>query len=153
MKPPLGMLVHTHKVMPILSSVLVLIGFSDLACRDQPRGHPHSVGNPYTNSPPSSIVTLLYVYGQASQGVASSIRDTPQDDLSIRKSNAYSLQRIKDRLSNSIIAALVVVGRESICHLCIVGWVHLISDRAIKIKSAAHHPPATVLVYLCSLRE
>ena len=30
MKPPLGMLVHTHKVMPILSSVLVLIGFSNL---------------------------------------------------------------------------------------------------------------------------
>ena len=40
MKPPLGMLVHTHKVMPILSSVLVLIGFSDLKCRDQPQGHP-----------------------------------------------------------------------------------------------------------------
>ena len=32
-------------------------------------------------------MALLYAYGQASQGVASSIRDTPQDDLSIRKSN------------------------------------------------------------------
>ena len=39
MKPSLGMIVHTQKVMPILSSVLVLIGFSDLVCRDQPRGH------------------------------------------------------------------------------------------------------------------
>ena len=28
------MLVHTHKVMPILSSMLMLIGFSDLVCRD-----------------------------------------------------------------------------------------------------------------------
>ena len=36
----LGSLVHTHKVMPILPSVLVLIGFSNLVCRDQPRGHP-----------------------------------------------------------------------------------------------------------------
>ena len=32
MKPPLGMLAHMNKVMPILSSVLVLIGFSDLVC-------------------------------------------------------------------------------------------------------------------------
>ena len=32
-------------------------------------------------------MALLYSYGQASQGVASPIRDTPQDDLSIRQSN------------------------------------------------------------------
>ena len=38
MKPPLGMLVHTHKVMTILLSVLMLMGFSDLVFRDQPRG-------------------------------------------------------------------------------------------------------------------
>ena len=34
------MIVHTHKVMPILSSVLVLIGFSDRVWRDQPRDVP-----------------------------------------------------------------------------------------------------------------
>ena len=46
MKPPLGMLAHTNKVMPILSSVLVLIGFSDLVCRDQPQGHPSGPSAP-----------------------------------------------------------------------------------------------------------
>ena len=34
------MIVHTQKIMPILSSVLVLIGFPDLVCQDQPRGAP-----------------------------------------------------------------------------------------------------------------
>ena len=38
MKPSLGVMVHTQKVTPILLSVLVLIGFSDLVCRDQPGG-------------------------------------------------------------------------------------------------------------------
>ena len=68
------MIGHTQKVMTILSSLLVLIGFSDLVCRDQSQGAPlgaygtlrvppqlippHSVGKPYTYSPPSSIVTL-----------------------------------------------------------------------------------------------
>ena len=46
MKPSLGMIVHTQKVMPILSSVLVLIGFSDLVCRDQPRGTPRGLRHP-----------------------------------------------------------------------------------------------------------
>ena len=39
MKPSLGMIVHPQKVMPLLSSVLMLIGFSNLVCRDQPWGH------------------------------------------------------------------------------------------------------------------
>ena len=58
MKPPLGMLAQTNKVMPMLSSVLVLIGcFGTLGV--PPRLiPPHSVGKPYTNSPPSSIVTM-----------------------------------------------------------------------------------------------
>ena len=34
MKPPHGMIVNTQKVMQILLSVLVLIGFSDLVCWD-----------------------------------------------------------------------------------------------------------------------
>ena len=33
------------------------------------------------------VLALLYVYGQSSHGVATPIRDTPRDDLSIRKSN------------------------------------------------------------------
>ena len=32
-------------------------------------------------------MALLFAYGQSSRGVASPIRDTPRDDLSIRKSN------------------------------------------------------------------
>ena len=34
------------------------------------------------------VLALLFAYGQSSHGVASSIRDTPWDDLSIQKSNA-----------------------------------------------------------------
>ena len=136
--------------MPILSSMLVLIGFSLSSCvginlGDIPRLiPPHSVGKPYMNSPPSSIVTMPIVgkcnntwgrrvrigfsdrvwrdvpevdpdkrgqknpiststdesigigiaYGKSSHRVATPIRDTPRDDLSIWKSNgtysAYS---------------------------------------------------------------
>ena len=63
--PPRGMIAHTAKVMPILMSVLVLIGFFLTSCvginlGDIPRGlrHPrdvprlipsHSVGKPYTH--------------------------------------------------------------------------------------------------------
>ena len=32
-------------------------------------------------------MALLFAYGQSSNGVATPIRDTPRDDLSIRKSN------------------------------------------------------------------
>ena len=46
MKPFLGMIVHTKKVMPILKSMLVLIGFSDLVCRDQPWEHPSGPSAP-----------------------------------------------------------------------------------------------------------
>ena len=42
------MIDHTAKVMPILLSVLVLIGFFLTSC----------VGKPYMHSPPSSIVTI-----------------------------------------------------------------------------------------------
>ena len=49
--------------MPILSSVLVLIGFSwphvSGSTEGTSRGCRRSVGKPYTNSPPSSIVTFL----------------------------------------------------------------------------------------------
>ena len=72
---PMGWLSIHKKVMPILSSVLVLIGFSwpcvswstsgtSLRSRGGTLGMsprlipPHLVGNPYPNSPPSSIVTL-----------------------------------------------------------------------------------------------
>ena len=34
------------------------------------------------------VLALLFVYGQSSRGVATPIRDTPRDVLSIRKSNA-----------------------------------------------------------------
>ena len=34
-----------------------------------------------------STLALLFVYGQSSHGVATPIRDTPRDVLSIRKSN------------------------------------------------------------------
>ena len=62
MKPSLGMIVHTQKVMPILSSVLVLIGFSDLVCRDQPRGAP-SV-DPFTLGAKTlyELASLKYCY-------------------------------------------------------------------------------------------
>ena len=46
MKPSLGMIVHMQKVMPILLSVLVLTGFSDLVCQDQLWGHPSGLRHP-----------------------------------------------------------------------------------------------------------
>ena len=76
------MIVHTPKTMTILSSVLVLIGFFGTSCvginlGDIPRGLPHprdvpsvdpsTLGQkPYTPSPPSSIVTILYKLQPAS---------------------------------------------------------------------------------------
>ena len=33
------------------------------------------------------VLALLFAYGQSSHGVATPIRDTPRDDLSIQKSN------------------------------------------------------------------
>ena len=45
--------------------------------------------NPVRTSTDESIgIILLFAYGQSSHGLASSIRDTPRDDLSLRKSNA-----------------------------------------------------------------
>ena len=42
------------------------------------------------------VLALLFVYGRSSRGVATPIRDTPRDVLSIRKSNFYcSLQLIE----------------------------------------------------------
>ena len=35
----------------------------------------------------ASVLSLLFAYGQSSRGVATPIRDTPRDVLSIRKSN------------------------------------------------------------------
>ena len=104
MKPSLGMIVHTQKVMPILSSVLVLIGFSDLVCQDQPQGHPswaplgafgtlgvpprlippHSVRKPYTNSPSSSIVTLPPLFVSLSSHILVSLMQ--ESDLKEGKS-------------------------------------------------------------------
>ena len=66
------MIVHTQKVMPILSSVLMLIIFSWPCVSGSTSGTsrgcrrlipPHSVGKPYTNLPPSSIVTLPRIRG------------------------------------------------------------------------------------------
>ena len=40
---------------------------------------PHSVGKPYTNSPPSSIVTLLFRIDKSSRGVSRIDEATPWD--------------------------------------------------------------------------
>ena len=74
------MIVHTQKVMPILLSLLMLIGFSWPCVSGSISGPslgacgilgmyprlipPHSVGKPYTNSPPSSIVTIANHLGK-----------------------------------------------------------------------------------------
>ena len=63
MKPPLGMLVHTHKVMPIILSVLVLIEFFSPCVLGSTSGAPlppHFVWKPYTNSPLSSTLDSGY---------------------------------------------------------------------------------------------
>ena len=78
MKPTLGMIVHTQKVMPILSSVL------------RPRGvpprliPPHLVRKPYTNSPSSSIVTLPPLFVSLSSHILVSLMQ--ESDLKEGKS-------------------------------------------------------------------
>ena len=58
------------------------------APRDVPEVDPDTRGqeNPISTSTDESI-GITFGYGQSSHGVATPIRDTPRDDLSIRKSN------------------------------------------------------------------
>ena len=64
MKPDNGMSVHMQNVMPILLSVLTLIGFSWPCVSGSTLGAPLGVcgtfGVPYTNLPPPSIVTINF---------------------------------------------------------------------------------------------
>ena len=57
---------------------------------------------------------------------------------------AFSLQHIKDRLSNSIIAALVVVGRQG--HLPFVHRRVGAFDIGSRNQNQIRHTPATVLI-------
>ena len=56
---------------------------------------PHSVGKPYTNSPPSSIVTLLFRIDKTSLGVSRIGVATPRDDCPYAKSNANTFGRAR----------------------------------------------------------
>ena len=74
------MLVHTHKVMPILSSVLIIIGISDLVGRDQPRGHPSVDPSTLGGKTLYELASLKYCYIT----YAESIKDCFQTNTVIR---------------------------------------------------------------------
>ena len=62
-----------HKVMPILSFVLVLIGFSDLVCQDQPRGAPSVDLSTLGAKTLYELASLKYCYNSFTDSVAKDV--------------------------------------------------------------------------------
>ena len=58
------MLVHTHKVMPILLSMLVLIGFLNLVCREQAQGAPLVDPSTLGGKTLYELASLKYCYSE-----------------------------------------------------------------------------------------